>query len=75
MSRSRGHVLSGQQVKLSTSAVSLADQFKCAPRQTQVHLETDPVTGDVIEIHITCACGEHIVLDCHYDGEFAVREP
>lgn len=74
MSKPRGHVLSGQQVRLSGEVVSLTERLNCSTPQPKVSLVTDPGTGDVLEIHVECSCGEHIVLDCHYDGEFAIRE-
>lgn len=74
MLKTRGHVLSREQVKVSGDTVSLTDRIRCNEKQPTISVQTDPVTGDVIEIHIACSCGEQIVLDCHYDGEFAVRK-
>ncbi|MCA9034216.1 MAG: hypothetical protein KDA91_03745 [Planctomycetaceae bacterium] len=72
--RSVSSVLSGNNVRFSGQVVSLADRIRCGNEVPEVSVETDPETGDIIEINIRCRCGEQIVLDCHYDGEFGVHE-
>lgn len=80
---SRGRVLSGQQVRVSSAPVTLAP-MSVAPQHhhnmnpqnsiaqngagsATIRMESDPVTGEITEIHIECSCGELIVLECHYE--------
>ncbi len=64
----RGRILSRQQVKVSDAPVRLDSQANCGSGQpAKVTLETDPVTGEVTEIHVHCACGEVTILECRYD--------
>ena len=72
--KSRGRVLSRQQVQISASPVAVGEGHRCSHGTPQVHMKTDPQSGDVLEIHIRCGCGDDIVLECHYDGEVAVRD-
>jgi hypothetical protein len=64
----RGRILTRQQVKVSDAPVRLESQSTCLSSQpAKVTLETDPVTGEVTEIHVHCACGEVTILECRYD--------
>lgn len=71
---SRGRVLSRSQVHVSEAPVTLAEKQTCVRRPASVRVETDPETGDILEIHIACGCGEITVLECHYDGAVDVRQ-
>lgn len=64
----RGKVLSRSQVHFSDAPVSLAEKQRCGQKVTAVQVETDPISGDILEIRIRCACGDETVLECHYDG-------
>lgn len=64
----RGRILSRGQVRVSDAPVRLDQQNGCGTQQpVRVTLETDPVTGEVTEIHVHCSCGEVTVLQCRYD--------
>ncbi|MBL8816037.1 MAG: hypothetical protein JNL58_08400 [Planctomyces sp.] len=64
----RGRILTRQQVRVSDAPVRLDSQASCSSGQAaKVTLETDPVTGEVTEIHVHCACGEVTILECRYD--------
>ncbi len=72
-SGTRGRILSRSQVSVSESPVALGEKQKCVQRKAAVSLKTDPSTGDLLEIRVECSCGEVTILECHYDGEIAVR--
>ena len=69
----RGRILSRDQVRVSDAPVSLEIQKQCSSGSTDVRVETDPITGDLLAIHVRCSCGEVTVIDCHYDDETKVR--
>jgi len=73
---SRGRILSRQQVRLSDAPVALDLQQVCSAAATGpagIQIETDPLTGDILTIRVTCGCGETTVIECQYDDETKVR--
>jgi len=62
----KGRVLSSQQVRFNDAPIRLANQTRCLPASERVSVKTDPTTGDVTSIVITCECGEVITVECAY---------
>lgn len=66
----RGRVLSQADVRVSTAPIRVGDD---SPAAAAAHVHASPdvsvqrnAQGDVVEIHVRCACGQTTVIDCQY---------